>query len=481
MYNLQVPRAYQQSPVCNSQQRWPVGMTISRGLIVQAPLISRRQLHVVSRSRTNVKPASPTPLKFKDYNIPSHDLLMPDFCIPLILLYPNPQLSNPSASKTAIINLLKKTLSETLSEYYPFAGRLSSSGSHVDCNDEGIHFLEAQIACSLSEILEKNPVRDEKEGYGHLFPPGSIWHNVSYSRNLMAVQLNHFSCGGIAIAVILSHRVADGLTLMSFVSYWARLSRNLNDQEKLVHRSPCFVHELLLPQSGNHNLTATQFVAPEKNWITTEIVFPHSKVDKLKAELEMQDEQQGIIINKNYTRNELVTALLYRCAVTAATASNSGTYTKSVLLQAVNMRPVIDPPLPKTSVGNLITCNHIPTDTMNETKLNTLVGQMRKGMMQLRGSKSMVGKEAFALIDKYTKLIYKVYAISSICKFPLYDETDFGWGRPVKAAVVDTPLVNFIFMMDTPSRDGIIATVSLEKQDMENFLANKELLACASF
>ncbi|KAL8097391.1 diaboline synthase-like [Apium graveolens] len=479
MYNLQVPGAYPQSPVCNVHQQWPVGMKISRGLILQAPLISRRQLHVVSSSRTNVKPASPTPLKLKHYNLPSHDLMMPDYYMPLILFYPNPQLSNPLASKTAILSLLKNSLSKTLSEYYPFAGRLSSSGSYVDCNDEGIHFLEAQIACDLSEILQKPPVKNEKEGYGHLFPPGSIWHNVSYSRNLMAVQLNHFSCGGLAIAVSLSHRVADGVTLFSVASYWARMCRNLNDQEKLVHRSPCFVHELLLPQSSDDDLTATQSVAPEKNWITTKIVLSNSNIDKLKAELEMQDKQQGIK-NKNYTRNELVTALLYRCAVTAATASNSGTYTKSVLLQTVNMRPVIDPPLPKTSVGNLFTFNHIPTYTMNETKLNTFVAQMRKGMMQLRGSKSMVGIEAFPLIVKYEKLNYKTYMISSIRKLPIYDETDFGWGRPVKAAVVDTPFVNSSFMMDTPSRDGITATVSLEEQDMKNFLANKELLAYAS-
>ncbi|KAL8097420.1 diaboline synthase-like [Apium graveolens] len=481
MYKLQVPRAYPQSPVCNLQQLWPVGMTISRGLILQAPpLISKTQLHVVSRSRTNVKPASPTPLKLKHYNLPSHDLMMPDFYMPLILFYPNPQLSTPLASKTAILCLLKNSLSKTLSEYYPFAGKLSSSGSYVDCNDEGIHFLEARIACKLSEILEKPPVKDEKEGYGRLFPPGSIWHNMSCSRNLMAVQLNHFTCGGIAIAVSLSHRIADGLTLLSFLSYWSRLSRNLKVQEKLVPRSPSFMHELLLPQSSDDDLTATQFAAPEKNWITTEIVFPNSKIDKLKAELEMQDKQQGNK-NKNYTRNELVTALLYRCAVFSATASNSGTFTKSVLLQWVNMRPVIDPPLPKTSVGNLIACNHIPTDTMNETNLSTLVGKMRKGMMQLRGSKSLDGKEFMPLLFKYTKTNYKPYTISSICKLPFYDETDFGWGRPVKVAVVDTPLVNSIFMMDTPSKDGIKAIVSLEKQDMKYFLAIKEMLAYASF
>lgn len=241
------------------------------------------------------------------------------------------------------------------------------------------------------------------------------------------------------------------------------------------------MHQLQLPQSSDDDLSATQVLVPEKYWITTEIVFPNSKIAKLKAELEMQDKQDGIIKKKYYTRNELVTALLYRCAVNAATASNSGTYTKSVLLQTVDMRPVTKPPLPKTSVGNFFTCNHIPTDTLNETKLTTLVGQMRKGIMQLRGSKSLVGKEVLPLMVNYAKTNYKTYVISSLCKFPVYNEMDFGWGRPVKAAIVDTPFVNSMILMDTPSEDGITANVSLEEQDMEIFLVDKELLSYASF
>lgn len=35
----------------------------TRGLILQASMISKRQLHVISRSKTNIKPASPTPLE----------------------------------------------------------------------------------------------------------------------------------------------------------------------------------------------------------------------------------------------------------------------------------------------------------------------------------------------------------------------------------------------------------------------------------
>ncbi|KAL8105004.1 hypothetical protein AgCh_028968 [Apium graveolens] len=390
--------------------------------------VIRRQLHVISESITNIKPASPTPLKLKQYNIPFHDRMVGDPYMPTIFFYSNPQ---PLASKTVISNLLKNSLSKTLSQYYPFAGRLSSSGSYVECNDEGIQFVEA--------------------------------------------KLNYFSCGGIAIAVSLSHRVADALTFLSFIRYWARLSRDTNDQEKLVHFRPCFVHEMQLTQSSYDDLSVNEVLVRKKHWITTEMVFPNSKIAKPRAELEVQDKLDGVKNYQNYTRNELVTALLYRGAVLSATEPNSGAYTKSVLLQTVNMRPLIDPPLPETSVGNLITHNHIPTNTMNEIKLNTLVGQIRKGKMQLRGSKSIVRKETRPL-----SVNYKPYYFSSICNFPLHDEMDFGWRRPVKAAVVDAPFVDCTFLMDTPSGDGINAIVALKEEDMKNLLVDKELLAYAS-
>nr|XP_017256532.1 PREDICTED: acylsugar acyltransferase 3-like [Daucus carota subsp. sativus] len=267
---------------------------------------------------------------------------------------------------------------------------------------------------------------------------------------------------------------------VSFPSYWANLCRNPDNEEKLVHLSPTFLHELQQssPPSCNDDLTVIEYSHPEKFWITKEIVFPHSKIAKLKVEVEMQDRQDGV--NQSYTRNELVTALLYRCAVGAATASNSGAYTKSVLMRAVNMRPLIDPPFPKTSVGNLIALNDVPTYTLNETRLSTLIAQMKKGKFQLRGSKSLVGKN-LALMLKYANTDQKPYFVSRICNFPLYDEMDFGWGKPVKASVVDIGVSNTAVMMDTPSGDGINTPVALEEQDMKNFLADKDLLAYASF
>ncbi|XP_074346251.1 diaboline synthase-like [Apium graveolens] len=289
----------------------------------------------------------------------------------------------------------------------------------------------------------------------------------------MLVQLSQFSCGGIAIAASLSHRIADASTLLSFLIYWASLTRNSSDEDKLVHLHPWFVHDLLPAGSFDDDLAAPQFVIPEKNWITREITFHNSKIAELRAELEFKDKVHGVEGDVNYTRNDLVTAILYRCLVAAA-SSNSGVHHKSVLLQVVNMRPLIDRPLPKTSVGNLVTLNPVLTSTMSETELKPLVCRMREGRTKLRG------KEIDRVVDKYIKMNCKGYVFSSICNLPIYDEMDFGWGRPAKATIVDTPFVNAIIMMDTPCRDGIKAIVALEEEDMKNFLVNKELRTYAS-
>lgn len=52
------------------------------------------------------------------------------------------------------LQLLKQSLSETLVQYYPPAGKLTEIYS-IDCNDEGIYFEEARAKSSLNEFLSK--------------------------------------------------------------------------------------------------------------------------------------------------------------------------------------------------------------------------------------------------------------------------------------------------------------------------------------
>ena len=50
------------------------------------------------------------------------------------------------------------SLSQTLTRFYPLAGRIKANDS-IDCNDDGAVFIEAQANVELSQIL-KDPDMD---------------------------------------------------------------------------------------------------------------------------------------------------------------------------------------------------------------------------------------------------------------------------------------------------------------------------------
>ncbi|KAK2987330.1 hypothetical protein RJ640_023631 [Escallonia rubra] len=56
-------------------------------------------------------------------------------------------------------NYLKQTLSETLTHYYPLAGKVKDGLSYIDCNDEGVYYVEAKVSYGLKEFLSQPDVQ----------------------------------------------------------------------------------------------------------------------------------------------------------------------------------------------------------------------------------------------------------------------------------------------------------------------------------
>lgn len=89
------------------------------------------------------------------------------FQVPLIFFYKN----NPSPSMKGKdpVKVIKEALSRALVYYYPFAGRLREGSNGkllVDCNGEGVMFIEADADFSLDqlgddEIMPPSPYLDE--------------------------------------------------------------------------------------------------------------------------------------------------------------------------------------------------------------------------------------------------------------------------------------------------------------------------------
>lgn len=414
------------------------------------------ELEIVSREI--IKPSSPTPSHPRTFNFCYFDKMAGRMYVPVVLFY------NPAAGACAVeqSNLLKKSLSETLALYYPFAGRVVDA-EYIDCTDEGVTYLEAKIHAKLSEVL-RNP---DNETLDLLFADNLQWEDTNLS-TLLAVQVSYFECGGMAISMCMSHKLGDAATLITFIKDWAAMASNSGE-----HVIPLFDLTSMFPQDDLQ--IGKEHVNDKGKLATRRFVFDALKIAALKA----------IVAQKVYnpTKVEVVTALLFKCA-----SSTSGG--RAVLCQNINLRSRLVPPMQENFVGNLAWFFPVPKlEEDGEIELPGFVGQMKEALAEFCNTyaSKFRGKEWCLSIQQHMKKAKELYGsgaakyiCSSWCRLPIY-EVDFGWGKPVWARIGSRAGKNVSILLDTRSGDGIEAFVTLEEQDMAKFERNEELLAFATF
>lgn len=145
-----------------------------------------------------------------------------------------------------------------------------------------------------SYMIKKN---EQDEALDQLFPYGlsCIAHNTR--PRLVEVQLNHFACGGAAVAVSMSHKVADALTMATFINNWAITTRC---QSPI---GPYFI------SSSTSNKIMPEFMikAIDKvKYSSRRFVFPNAKLNELKNKVIAM-----CTTPTNPTRVELLASLLF--------------------------------------------------------------------------------------------------------------------------------------------------------------------------
>ncbi|KAJ7957623.1 vinorine synthase-like [Quillaja saponaria] len=418
--------------------------------------------------RETIKPSSPTTPHLKTYKLSFIDHVVFRSYVPLVFFYEG--CFTGSSKISEISTSLKKSLSETLSLYYPVAGKIKDRVS-IDCNDEGVLFVEAQIRHKLAVILE-NPTDEFLEP---LFADKLQWKEMDSSSTLLAIQISFFDCGGMAISVCMSHKFADTSTMTNFIKDWANLSLNCSTNQQVL--LPVLNAASVFPHGELPIIPEVEVV--KSNTVCRRLVFNASKIDELKT----------MIIHKvkNPTRVELVAALIYKSAI-AALRSTSTSLKKTTLMQAVNLRKRMIPSLPEKSVGNMVWNFMVYTKENSEVELHDLVSKQKEALMELCNKyvENFSGEKWFSLIMEsmeelrpmYCDENQVVYKFASWCRFPLY-EIDFGWGKPIWVSTIGCEYKNSIVLMDTRNGDGIEAFVNLEKQDMAIFECDKDILSYA--
>ncbi|KAL8242537.1 hypothetical protein R6Q59_012839 [Mikania micrantha] len=416
--------------------------------------------------RETIKPFSRTPPHLRTYNLSEMDFLYPKIYIPLLLIYPK---SSTTGEQKAI--LLKKSLSQTLTRYYPFAGRLPTpASSYVDCNDKGVLFLEARSDTQLDSFQRR--MISCQDAMDQLFPEDMMNFKNTTSTDLVAVQLTHFACGGLALAVSFSHVIGDARTLSSFLSHWASVARyGSTDLTKILPLNPRFIQSPLTqpPEKGPTPKLEIN--------VLRKFVFPNSRLSELKKKLAAA----GSV--NNPTRFEVLTSLLYKTLVAAATA-RSGCFKPSYLMFTGDVRDRFVPKLPQSTVGNLLKVMMVKSMHESETSLSSVTAEIRKEKQLLDGIQSMqdIVESINSIIEKMRNGDLEnfpngIYWVSSICGLG-FNKVDFGWGKPTGTYhAFRLHNANAVILMDTIDDDGIEAMVVLEKECMDVFENDKEMLS----
>ncbi|TKY46825.1 Vinorine synthase [Spatholobus suberectus] len=426
-------------------------------------------------SRDTIKPSSPTPDHLRHFKLSLLDQLAPPFYVPILLFYSASDATAFGTEFKTISNRLKASLSDVLTLYYPFCGRLRGN-STVECSDEGVLYTESKVPMELSNILESPHLQEINE----LFPCDPYKPERETLGN-MAVQLNQFRCGGVALGVCFSHKIADASTAASFLNAWVATSRGQEGNNELV--PPRMEDAALLFPQRNIQMDVTRGMVGHKNIVTKRFVFNETNIYRLRQKLGC--------FNFNPTRVEAVTALIWKSSLEAAKASSGDRkFPASMISHAVNIRSRMASTLSKHWIGNLWQQAVSPlVEVEGEVELRNLAERVRETVRKVDGNyvSKLQSDEFFKVIEslKETRIMASekgipCYSFSSWIRFGFY-EADFGWGKPTYVRTVGVPIKNVVILMGTKIGDGIEAWVTLTTCDMLQFEQNPELLEFASF
>ncbi|MFQ6635238.1 hypothetical protein Gotur_011444 [Gossypium turneri] len=414
-------------------------------------------------SKQLIKPTSSTPHHLTTHKRSFLDQFVPSsHYLPTAFFYVNQETSIPPAdiiaSNSMRSQLLKESLSQTLTLFYPFAGRIKDHLS-IACNDERAYYVEARVNLPLCVFLNL-----PDSSYVSQLRPESKWTETSAGGYIVMIQVTNFACGGISIGVFLSCVIVDAPVAATFISSWAALTRKCGEEPPCSNFDASFV----FPQSVAYPREATflGMVNPfvkKGIWQSRRVIFDASAIASLKAKTASSSVPYP-------TRVEVVSALLSKCIMVASKAK-SDIQKSTLITHAVNLCQRARPQIPNYSMGNFL-CLAAVLVTANET-LDNLVCHLRKAIRKididlittLQGDGGWlkyceymkeIGKASPGTNDKIDDFIM----FSSWCNMGAY-EIDFGWGKPTWVAYAPKTkqkfeIVNMVFLMDTKMGNGIL-------------------------
>lgn len=407
-----------------------------------------------------IKPFKPKPPNLKIFKLSLLNQLSPNIHGNSTFFFPNNSSHSNSFSHNS--KLLQTSLSQTLSLFYPFSGRLQDpTGTTIHYNNDDVLFIESQTTTTLSELLT-NPNFNTLECF--LSVPTTKNKNM-----LLLLRFTLFSCGSTALTISVTHKIADFNTLVTFLDTWTTVCTTT----KSVSPPDLTTTSTIFPLREIPEMPAS-YKPSSKKFPTRRFIFDAYKIEELKRKIKSE-------IEFHLSRVEIILTLIWKCSISAS-HSKIQSFNRLILYQDVNLRPHRDPVVPETIVGNFVWSFAVTVEEECHMALHEMVKRMSNGMKEFIEKEAKTFKEecGFKVVmesfkDRIESLIGNekegsmvIYKCSSWCKFPVL-EFDFGCGKPAWSCCVNDLVSNVIALMDTKDGDGVEAFVTLDEDDMELF------------
>ncbi|KAL4377471.1 hypothetical protein GQ457_02G030370 [Hibiscus cannabinus] len=438
-------------------------------------------MEVEITSKQMVKPSSSELHLLEPFKLSFLDQLGTSMYTPGILFYAKPSDCDSNIEGSQFLDRLKQSLSKALTQFYPAAGRLKNNLFITDFN-EGVPYAEARVTGRLSDFIQQT---DNLEAMNLLLPCPPFRYIQDPTTPQLAVQVNIFDCGGIALAFCCFHKIFDATTAYAFLNSWAAFSRGSNgaipNPGLLGASSRLFPPMDLMPENA---AMKRLFFNDGRRKMTRSFVFDANAIKTLVLKAKSKSLEHP-------SRALALSAFLWKHAIQAS-RSVSATLKPAFLCYAVNLRPKMKPQLPSYSIGNMFGMainmyNPVGKD-IELSELAYLLREATEGVpsdpqVVLQGFKTLT-EQLSHVEEMVSKGDAELLCLSSLLN-TLDGNEDFGWGKPSLFSIpgIDTQnreISNLMYLKNARQHKAIEARVSLSEKEMGFLERDAHFLAFAS-
>ncbi|ESQ53990.1 hypothetical protein EUTSA_v10025159mg [Eutrema salsugineum] len=396
----------------------------------------------------------------------------------------------------SVFSDLKLGLEETLSLWYPAAGRLGLDGDgcklNLRCNGGGAVIVEA-VATGVT-LSELGDLTQYNEFHETLVYKSSFDGDFSVMP-LVVAQVTRFACGGYSIGIGTSHSLFDGISAYEFLHAWAfnchsnnkSSGTNTNEKDNLVSKPVHDRGNLLFSEDGiraskavaiyhlyqlikqammTHQGQNCNFELPDSSFVIKTFELNGEGIQSMKKK-----SADGF----SCSSFEFLAAHLWKARTKALGLRRDA----MVCLQfAVDIRNRTEPPLPEGFSGNAYVLASMATtagELLEELTLESIVNKIREAKKSIDQDYINAYMEALGGGDQRNDgnlpPIKELTLISDWTKMPFCDVGFGNGGEPADyMAPLCPPVPQVVYFMKNPKdAKGVIVRIGLDPQDVNDF------------